>query len=71
MRQVTERTEGLETGLVRLAGLDRDRIIADATDALTGRWPAAREKSDVYGEGRAAQLIVEALLTAHVPNVRP
>jgi UDP-N-acetylglucosamine 2-epimerase (non-hydrolysing) len=71
MRQVTERTEGLETGLVRLAGIDRDRIIADATDALSGHWPAARRKSDVYGEGTAAQHIVGALLTTPVAHAGP
>jgi UDP-N-acetylglucosamine 2-epimerase (non-hydrolysing) len=62
MRQVTERKEGMATGLVRLAGTDRDRIVADASDALTGRWPVGQGSRDVYGDGRAAERIVAALL---------
>ena len=68
MRQVTERSEGLNTGLVRLAGTDRERIIADATDALSGRWPADRTARDVYGEGFAAQRIVGSILAAPLPQ---
>src|SRR5262245_22758701 len=62
MRQVTERGEGLGTDLVRLAGTDRERIVADATDALTGRWPAGQSGRDIYGEGYAAKRIIAALL---------
>lgn len=61
LRQVTERTEGVETGLVRLAGIDRACIVADAAAALEGRWPPKPEGSDVYGDGRAAERIVAAL----------
>lgn len=61
MRQVTERTEGLETGLVRIAGTDQDRIIAEAESALTGRWSADPNARDVYGDGEAAERILTAL----------
>lgn len=61
MRKVTERSEGVATGLVRLAGANRDRIVADASDALTGRWPAGAGQ-DVYGDGRASERILDALL---------
>jgi UDP-N-acetylglucosamine 2-epimerase (non-hydrolysing) len=61
MRRLTERPEGLATGLVRLAGTDAARIIADASDALDGRWPVPARGSDVYGDGQAAQRIVAAL----------
>jgi UDP-N-acetylglucosamine 2-epimerase len=64
MRQVTERAEGMETGLIRLAGTDADHIIADATDALTGSWPADQGSRDVYGDGCAAERILAALLAA-------
>ena len=43
MRDVTERAEGIDTGLVRLAGTDRDRIVRFATEALTGAWPRAAQ----------------------------
>ncbi len=62
MREATERSEGLRTGLVRLAGADSGRIIAHATDALTDRWRADRGPSDIYGEGHAARRILATLL---------
>ncbi len=62
MRDVTERSEGVETGLVRLAGTDRDRIVGFATEALTGRWPREGQGRDIYGDGNASQRIVEAIL---------
>jgi len=64
MREVTERTEGLQTSLVRLTGTEGGRIVADAADALSGRWPAGQGARDLYGEGRAAERIVAALLAA-------
>jgi UDP-N-acetylglucosamine 2-epimerase (non-hydrolysing) len=63
MREVTERNEGIATGFVRLAGANRDRIIAYVTDALTGVWPAGCEGRDVYGDGRASERILDAMLT--------
>lgn len=63
LREKTERSEGLGTGLVRLAGTDSDRIVGDATEALSGQWRAAREPSDVYGGGHAARKILATLLT--------
>jgi UDP-N-acetylglucosamine 2-epimerase (non-hydrolysing) len=65
MRAVTERTEGLSTELVRLAGTDGRKIVNDATAALRGCWPTRKESQDLYGEGRAAERIVAALLATH------
>jgi len=64
LRRVTERVEGVETGLIRLAGTDRAQIVADATAALEGRWSPKLTQSDVYGDGRAAERIIEALAAA-------
>lgn len=64
LREVTERKEGVETGLIRLAGTDRGKIVASAADALDGRWPAPAKGSDVFGDGRAAERIVAAILGA-------
>lgn len=64
LRRVTERVEGVETGLIRLAGTDRAQIVADATAALEARWPPKSTGSDVYGDGRAAERIIEALAAA-------
>jgi UDP-N-acetylglucosamine 2-epimerase (non-hydrolysing) len=70
MREVTERTEGLETDLVRLSGTDVDRIVADATAGLTGAWPRGQSGRELYGEGHAAERIIAALL-ADKPHPRP
>lgn len=64
LRQVTERNEGLDTGLVRLAGTDRARIVADAAAALDGGWRATQASTDIYGDGKAAERIVSALAAA-------
>jgi len=61
MRDVTERTEGIDTGLIRLAGTNRDRIVGDLTDALSGRWRSDPAGSDVYGDGKASERILSAL----------
>jgi UDP-N-acetylglucosamine 2-epimerase (non-hydrolysing) len=61
MRALTERGEGIDTGLIRLAGANRDRIVANAVDALTGKWIAGHEGRDVYGDGRASERILAAL----------
>jgi UDP-N-acetylglucosamine 2-epimerase len=52
----------METGLVRLAGSNQDRILQFGTEALTGAWPTQRTGYDVYGDGRASERIVEAIL---------
>jgi UDP-N-acetylglucosamine 2-epimerase (non-hydrolysing) len=62
MRAMTERSEGMNTGLVRLAGANRDRIKAHVVDALTGAWVAGREGHDVYGDGRASERILDTIL---------
>ncbi|HXP32183.1 MAG TPA: UDP-N-acetylglucosamine 2-epimerase (non-hydrolyzing) [Stellaceae bacterium] len=62
LRQVTERSEGIATGLIRLTGTDPARILADASDALGGFWPVPRHGTDIYGDGQAAQRILAALL---------
>ena len=67
MRVVTERTEGLQTNLVRLAGTDRDRIVGDVSDALSGRWPTNQGGRELYGEGRAAERIIDTLLGGKMP----
>lgn len=69
MRAVTERTEGVETGLVRLAGTDRAKIIASCAAAFDGSWAAPSRGTDVYGDGRAADRIVAALLADSVPAI--
>jgi UDP-N-acetylglucosamine 2-epimerase (non-hydrolysing) len=60
LREATERTEGLGAGAI-LAGTDTDRIVEAAEMRLDGRAPPVRPSS-LYGDGRAAARIVDALL---------
>jgi UDP-N-acetylglucosamine 2-epimerase (non-hydrolysing) len=65
MRQVTERPEGVQAGTVRLVGTDTERIIAEARRLLDDPTAHAAMAHAVnpYGDGRAAERIVQALLT--------
>jgi UDP-N-acetylglucosamine 2-epimerase (non-hydrolysing) len=59
LRAATERTEGVEAGAARLAGTDADAIVAAAEAALAAPDPGPR--SQLYGDGRAAERIADAL----------
>ncbi len=61
LRNETERTEGLKTGFIRLAGADFERIVAYTHDALSGIWVAPAAGSDVYGDGNASDRILDCL----------
>jgi UDP-N-acetylglucosamine 2-epimerase (non-hydrolysing) len=63
MRQTTERPEGIEAGVVRLVGTERQTIVKEARRLLSD--PAAHEamatKANPYGDGHAAERIVAGL----------
>ena len=65
MRESTERTEGLDTQYIRLAGSSRDVIVTQARAALSGAWVKPENGSDIYGDGLASPRILEALLLRH------
>ena len=69
MRETTERPEGVEAGVVKLVGTRRDQIVKEASKALA--VPAGRNdcasRPNPYGDGRAAQRIVDYLLKSSVP----
>ena len=64
MREATERPEGVEAGTLKLVGTDTDRIVKEANTLLDD--PAAHaamaKAANPYGDGHAAERIVEALL---------
>jgi UDP-N-acetylglucosamine 2-epimerase (non-hydrolysing) len=64
MRQTTERPEGLETGMVKLVGTERARIVAEAAKILSAPFARCRAASGAspYGDGKAAERIVSILL---------
>ncbi len=66
MRRETERPEGLEAGTLRLVGAGYEDIVRETRRLLTDRALYARmaQASNPYGDGRAAERIVAALLHA-------
>ncbi len=64
MREVTERPEGIAGGWLKLVGCDVERIVAQAQQLLDdpGHYRQAISAPNPYGDGRAAQRIVQALL---------
>jgi len=63
LREVTERPEGVEAGVLKLVGTDPARIVQEASLLLTDK--AAYEKiahaANPYGDGNAAPRIVQIL----------
>ena len=64
MRAVTERPEGVQAGTVRLVGTNTQRIIAETRHLLDDPavHAAMARAVNPYGDGRAAQRIVQSLL---------
>jgi len=63
LRNVTERPEAVEAGTLKVVGTDRERIVAETVRLLENRAEYERMARAVnpYGDGRAAERIVEAL----------
>jgi len=64
MRETTERPEGVEAGALKLVGTDTYHILQEATRLLDSPSEHAEMSKAVnpYGDGHAAERIVEALL---------
>jgi len=68
MRETTERPEGVDAGTLKLVGTESSRIVAEATRLLDDplEYGQMAKASNPYGDGHAAERIVEALLsTSH------
>ncbi len=67
LRDVTERGEAVEAGTVRLVGADTEQILAWTRRLLDqpAEYQKMAQASNPYGDGQAAQRIVQALLNAH------
>jgi len=59
MRNVTERSEGIEAGTAKLIGTERERIYSETTKLLNDRksYQAMSKASNPYGDGKASQRI--------------
>ncbi|MCC6298938.1 MAG: UDP-N-acetylglucosamine 2-epimerase (non-hydrolyzing) [Anaerolineales bacterium] len=66
MRETTERPEGVDAGTLKLVGTESDRIADEATRLLddAAAYASMARAANPYGDGHAAERIVEALLKA-------
>jgi UDP-N-acetylglucosamine 2-epimerase (non-hydrolysing) len=64
LRDVTERLEGIEAGTSKLVGTDEDRIVAAVSELLRDdtAYRQMAKASSPYGDGRATEHIIAALL---------
>jgi UDP-N-acetylglucosamine 2-epimerase (non-hydrolysing) len=67
LRKVTERPEASQFGMSRIIGMSRDRIVAETERLLTdaNAYHDMAEGQNPYGDGRAAERIVEAVARWH------
>lgn len=66
LRNTTERLEAVEAGTVRLIGTDKDVVYAETKRLLTDQaaYDAMSNAVNPYGDGKASQRIVQAILHA-------
>ena len=64
LREVTERPEGVESGILKLVGTDRNRIVSNVFELLSNaqQYLTATGEKNPYGDGNAAQRILGAVL---------
>ena len=64
LRQVTERPEGVEAGVLKLVGTDPQRIFTEASRLLEdpAAYQAMASAHNPFGDGHAAERIVQAIL---------
>ncbi len=63
LREVTERPEAIEAGVVELVGTDTELIVERATRLLTDReaYAAMAQPANPFGDGTASRQIVDVL----------
>ena len=70
MRETTERPEAVDAGTARLVGTAKGRIVAETMELLNNQkaYDAMAQAHNPYGDGKAAQRIVDCL--ARLPLYR-
>jgi len=65
LREMTERLEGVEAGVLKLVGTSKEKIVAETMLLLDDEaaYRAMARASNPYGDGRAAERIVQELLS--------
>ena len=63
MRDVTERTEGIEAGTAKLVGTDRQKILFETCRLLTDRseYDRMAQASNPYGDGKSSKRILDII----------
>ncbi len=63
LRTETERPEAVEAGTVKMAGVDKDRIISLADRLINdpAEYAGMANAVNPYGDGRASERIVKAI----------
>jgi UDP-N-acetylglucosamine 2-epimerase (non-hydrolysing) len=71
MRETTERPEGVAAGTLKLVGTATSRIIQEAKRLLddTAEYAKMSKASNPYGDGHAAERIIQALLDADTNQI--
>jgi UDP-N-acetylglucosamine 2-epimerase (non-hydrolysing) len=66
MRETTERPEGVEAGTLKLVGTETSNIVREATRLLDdpAAYTAMAKAANPYGDGHAAERIIDALMKA-------
>lgn len=69
LRDVTERPEGVQAGVLKLVGTDPERIVTEARRLLDDpqAYAAMAQAANPYGDGHAAERIAQALLNYKDP----
>ena len=67
LREVTERPEGVKAGVLRLVGTDPERIVSNAIELLENKdvYDAMSHSKNPFGDGYAAEKIIDSLLKIH------
>ncbi len=67
LRQTTERPEGVEAGVLKLVGTQTDTIVRETSRLLedTQAYQAMAHAANPFGDGHAAERIVQAVLNFH------
>jgi UDP-N-acetylglucosamine 2-epimerase (non-hydrolysing) len=67
MREVTERPEGVEAGVLRLVGTNPETIISNAVELLEDKkvYNQMAGAKNPFGDGYASEKIIDALINIH------
>jgi UDP-N-acetylglucosamine 2-epimerase (non-hydrolysing) len=73
LRDVTERPEGVEAGVLKLVGTDSERIFQEVQQMLDydAVYQRMAHAANPFGDGHAAERIVQAILDYQEPTPQP